>query len=97
MRAGHAVVDGKGRHLGKVTSAAFAGAEQLLLIWADKNALTKGARIGFVRPPTDSKSLPPEPAKEALEDASSAAPPLVAEIMTRFMTAAEKARRSYTK
>ncbi|MSR46421.1 MAG: serine hydroxymethyltransferase [Planctomycetes bacterium] len=88
-RAGDTVVDAKGTKLGKVTSAAFAGADQILLLWlalGDKNAVAKGAKVSVLRLPRDHETLPPEPAKG-----------VGAEILTRFLGAGEKGKRSYVK
>jgi glycine hydroxymethyltransferase len=97
VRAGDTVVDTKGRYVGKVTSAAYAGAEQILLLWGDKNAVAKGTKVGIFPLPRDHKKLPPEPAKDDLKSGDSVLLPVSAEILARFMSATEKGRRSYAK
>ena len=97
VRAGDTVVDAKGRFMGRVTSAAYAGAEQILLIWGDRDALVKGAKVGVFPLPRDHKKLPPEPAKDELKNGDNVLLPVAAEILPRFLSAAEKAKRSYSK
>jgi glycine hydroxymethyltransferase len=97
IRTGDTVVDGKGRFMGRVTSAAYAGGEQILLLWGDKEALAKGSKVGVFTLPRDHKKLPPEPAKDALASGDSVLLPVPAEILARFMNAAEKAKRTYAK
>ena len=97
VRAGDTVVDVKGRFVGRVTSAAYAGAEQIVLVWGDKSSLAKGAKVGIFPLPRDHKKLPPEPAKDDLKDGDAVLLPVAAEIQARFMSATEKARRSYAK
>ena len=96
VRLGDTVVDTKGRYVGKVTSAAYAGAEQLLLIWADKT-LVKGAKLGVFPLPRDHKKLPPEPAKDDLKQGDNVLLPVPAEVLPRFMSPTEKSKRSYAK
>ncbi len=97
VRAGDTVVDAKGRFMGRVTSAAYAGAEQILLLWGDKDALAKGAKIGVFPLPRDHNKLAPEPAKDELKSGDSVLLPIPGEILPRFLTAGEKAKRSYVK
>jgi glycine cleavage system T protein len=100
VRVGDTVVDPKGRYLGRVTSAAYAGAEQIVLLWlslADKNAVAKGAKLGIFPLPRDHKKLPPEPAKDELKSGDAVLLPVPAEIVTRFLGAGEKSKRSYAK
>jgi hypothetical protein len=80
-----------------VTSAAFAGSEQILLLWGDKNALAKGARVGIFPLPRDHRPLAPEPAKDRLQEGDQVLLPVGAEILARFLTTAEKSKRSYAK
>jgi len=96
-RAGDTVVDAKGRYMGRVTSAAYAGGEQILLVWGEKEALVKGARIGVFPLPRDHRKLSPEPAKDDLKSGDSVLLPVPAEVLPRFLSAGEKAKRSYQK
>jgi glycine cleavage system T protein len=97
VRQGDTVVDVKGRYVGRVTSAAYAGAEQILLIWGDRNAVAKGSKVGIFPLPRDHKKLPPEPCKDELKSGDAVLLPVAAEILPRFMSATEKARRNYSK
>jgi glycine cleavage system T protein len=97
VRAGDTVVDAKGRFMGRVTSAAYAGAEQIVLLWGDKEALAKGSKVGAFPLPRDHKKLPPEPAKDELKSGDAVLLPVPAEVLPRFLTAAEKGKRSYVK
>ncbi len=97
VKPGDAVVDARGTYLGKVTSAVYAGVDQIVLVWCSKDALKKGDRIGIFQLPRDHKKLPPEPAKDALKSGDKVLLPVPAEITTRFLGNAEKGKRSYTK
>jgi hypothetical protein len=97
VRAGDTVVDSKGRFMGRVTSAAYAGSEQILLFWGDKKALAKGAKIGVFPLPRDHKKLPPEPQKDELKLGDNVLLPVPAEVLPRFLSPAEKGKRSYSK
>lgn len=97
VKPGDAVVDARGTYLGKVTSAVYAGVDQIVLVWCSKDALKKGDRIGIFQLPRDHKKLPPEPAKDALKSGDKVLLPVPAEITTRFLSNAEKSKRSYSK
>jgi len=97
VKPGDAVVDARGAYLGTVTSAVYAGGDQIVLVWASKDALKKGDRVGIFQLPRDKKKLPPEPAKDELKRGDKVLLPVPAEITTRFLGAAEKAKRSYAK
>ncbi len=95
IRPGDSVVDGKGRFLGKVTSAAFAGGEQIVLFYGKRFTVKKGDRLGIFPMPRGKKALAPEPPKDQLKAGDSVLLPIAAEMVTRFLTATEKRRRSY--
>lgn len=97
VRIGDAVVNARGQYVGKVTSAVFAGVDQIVLIWAGKDALKKGDRIGIFQVSNEMRKLPPEPAKDGLKQGDAVRLPVAAEILARFLGTAEKSKRSYTK
>ena len=97
VREGDTVVDGKGRFVGRVTSAAYAGADQILLIYGKRFMVRVGDRIGIFPLPRNKKALQPEPAKDVLQLGDSVLLPIAAQVIPRFMAEAEKRRRSYVR
>jgi glycine cleavage system T protein len=97
VRIGDAVVNARGQFQGRVTSSVYAGVDQIVLIWAGKEAFKKGDRIGLFPVSSDQRKLPPEPPKDALKPGDAVRLPVPAEVLTRFLGAAEKSKRSYVK
>lgn len=97
VRQGDTVVDAKGKFVGRVTSAAYAGGEQILLLYGTRNALQRGGRIGIFPLPRNHQALGIEPAKDALQPGDSVLLPIAGEVIPRFFSATEKGRRSYTR
>ncbi len=97
VRIGDAVVNARGQFLGRVTSSVYAGVDQIVLIWVGKDALKKGDKIGLFPVSSDMRKLPPEPVKDALKPGDAVRLPVPAEVLARFLGAAEKSKRSYVK
>ena len=97
IKPGDSVVDARGRYLGRVTSAAYAGSEQIVLYYGKKKMAKKGARIGIFPLPRNQKKLLPEPAKDELQTGDAVLLPVPAEVLSRFLGKAERAQRTYAR
>jgi len=97
LRIGDTVVDPKGRFCGRVTSAAYAGADQILLIYGDRSILKRDLPIAIFPLPRNQAKLPAEPPKDALEVGDTVLLPVPAEVIARFLSPAEKRARNYTR